>query len=105
MTRQSYLQDRLIEKSESRRSSTVPVIEDVTFKGNHLTFDLSDGDSVAIHLLFYPRLSDASESERGNWKLIAGGKGIQWADIGEDISVAGLLALKAEPCPVHLLDA
>ena len=30
---------------------------------------------------------DASELERGNWKLLAGGKGIQWARIREDISV------------------
>jgi hypothetical protein len=105
VTRQSYLQDSRIVKSESHGSYRDPVIEGVAFKGNHLMFALSDGHSVAIHLLFYPRLLDASESERGNWNLIAGGRGITWGNIGEHISITGLLALRAERYPVDLLDA
>ncbi|MBZ5725149.1 MAG: DUF2442 domain-containing protein [Acidobacteriia bacterium] len=31
-------------------------------------------------------------AERANWRLIAGGEGIHWPDLDEDISVASLLA-------------
>jgi hypothetical protein len=41
---------------------------------------------------------------RKNWKLIAGGKGVQWADIGEEISVTGLIALQEERHLVDTLD-
>jgi hypothetical protein len=30
--------------------------------------------------------------ERANWRLIAGGEGIHWPDLDEDISVESLLA-------------
>jgi len=57
-----------------------------------------------MHLLFYPKLLDASELQRKSWKLIAGGKGVQWADIGEDISVTGLLGLQKVRYVVDTLD-
>jgi len=42
---------------------------------------------------WFPKLRDASEEERNNWRLIGGGIGIHWEDIDEDLSVAGLLQL------------
>jgi hypothetical protein len=96
--------DGRIQKAESRSSCPDPVINRVEFSGNHLTFGLSDGHRVAIHLLFYPKLLDASELQRKSWKLVAGGKGVQWTNIGEDISVTGLLALQKVRHPVDTLD-
>ena len=104
MTQQSRQQNGQIQKAGSSLSRSDPVIKGVEFKGNHLTFGLSDGHRVAIHLLLYPKLLDASELQRKSWKLIAGGSGVEWADIGEDISVTGLLALQAERYPVDTLD-
>ena len=57
-----------------------------------LTVELVDGRSVSVPLLWYPRLVDATQAERANWRLIGRGEGIHWPDLDEDISVAGLLA-------------
>jgi hypothetical protein len=86
--------DRQSRETESRPACLDLVIEDVQFKGNHLAFSLSDRRTVNIHLLFFPGLLDASDSQRKNWKLIAGGESVIWSDLGEDISVTALLALQ-----------
>jgi len=56
-----------------------------------LTVDLSDGRTISVPLAWYPRLMHGTSAERKNWRLIGKGQGIHWADIDEDISVAGLL--------------
>jgi hypothetical protein len=38
-----------------------------------------------------PKLRDATEQQRKNWRLIGKGVGIHWDGIDEDISIAGLL--------------
>ncbi len=58
---------------------------------NTLTVDLNDGRTIAVPLEWYPRLSHATKKERQSWKLIAGGRGIHWPEIDEDISVINLL--------------
>ena len=40
---------------------------------------------------WFPRLIDGSRHERDNWRLLAGGEGIHWPELDEDISVEGLL--------------
>jgi hypothetical protein len=57
-----------------------------------LSVDLSDGRTIAVPLAWYPRLVHATPTERVTWRLIAGGRGIHWSGIDEDISVANLLA-------------
>ena len=42
-------------------------------------------------IAWYPRLSHGTRDERDNWRLIAGGDGIHWPDLDEDVSVAALL--------------
>ena len=37
-------------------------------------------------------LARGTPKERANWRLIAGGEGIHWPDLDEDISVESLLA-------------
>lgn len=59
-----------------------------------LTVELVDGRTVSVPLLWFPRLAHGSAAERANWRLIGRGEGIHWADLDEDISVAGLLAGK-----------
>jgi hypothetical protein len=94
-----------MQKAGPRASDSEAVINGVEFSGNHLTVGLSDGHCFAIHLLLYPKLLDASELQRKSWKLIAGGREVQWADIGEDISVTGLLAFQEVRHVVDALDA
>ena len=52
---------------------------------------LEDGREIAVPLDWFPRLRDATENERKNWRLIGGGEGIHWESINEDILVEGLL--------------
>ena len=52
---------------------------------------LDDGREIAIPLDWFPKLRDASEKDKNNWRLIGGGEGIHWDYIDEDILVEGLL--------------
>jgi hypothetical protein len=64
---------------------------DVTTDESSLHVRLADGRELAVPLEWFPRLRDATTEQRGNWRLIGRGQGIHWADVDEDISVAGLL--------------
>ncbi len=57
-----------------------------------LIADLADGRTITVPLAWFPRLGHGTPAERNNWRLIAGGEGIHWPDLDEDISVESLLA-------------
>ena len=57
-----------------------------------LIADLADGRTITVPLAWFPRLAHATPAERNNWRLIAGGEGIHWPELDEDISVESLLA-------------
>jgi hypothetical protein len=63
----------------------------VTVTADTLSVELADGRTIAAPLAWYPRLAHATAEERGSWRLIAGGRGIHWPAVDEDISVANLL--------------
>jgi hypothetical protein len=69
----------------------VPTALSVRVTNDTLTVDLNDGRTISVPLAWYPRLMHGTSAERKNWRLIGKGQGIHWADIDEDISVAGLL--------------
>ena len=69
-----------------------PRAEHVRVTRDSLVVDLVDGRTIITPLSWYPRLHHGTGSERRNWRLIAGGEGIHWPDLDEDISVDGLLA-------------
>ena len=64
---------------------------DVTTDESSLRVVLADGREMTVPLEWFPRLRDATPEQRANWRLIGRGRGIHWADVDEDISVAGLL--------------
>ena len=64
---------------------------DISFGGDLLHVRLSDGREISVPLEWFPRLRDATDAQRRNWRLIGRGIGIHWEDVDEDISVAGLL--------------
>ena len=68
-----------------------PDILQVTVREDSLIVDFSDGRSITVPIVWYPRLLYATEKERSNWRLIAGGKGIHWPDIDENISAQALI--------------
>lgn len=64
---------------------------DVTVTDDRLVVTLADGRELSAPLTWFPRLLDASQEQRRNWRLIGRGQGIHWPDIDEDVSVASLL--------------
>jgi hypothetical protein len=75
--------------SSTDRSQTR--IQTVRFTDDTLVVDLVDGRTVSVPLAWYPRLLHASKSERSNWRISAGGYGIHWPDLDEDLSAEGIL--------------
>ncbi len=69
----------------------IPQATSVEVTSDELTVDLVDGRTVSVPLSWYPRLVNASENERNNWRLIGYGEGIHWPDLDEDISIENLL--------------
>ena len=80
--------------SLSLKTQTVNALR-VTLTEDSLAVDLSDGRTVSVPLVWYPRLLHGSPRERNNWRLIAGGEGIHWPDLDEDLSVEGIILGRA----------
>ena len=66
-------------------------VADVRFEAERLIVDLMDGRTIAVPLAWYPRLLDATEEQRAEWKSSGAGYGIHWPQIDEDLSVEGIL--------------
>ena len=54
---------------------------------------LEDGRSLSAPLEWFPRLRDAKDEDRNNWRFIGKGYGIHWPTLDEDISVPSLLGV------------
>src|SRR5262245_72826 len=65
---------------------------DVNITDDELTVQLDDGRTLAVPLVWYPRLLHGTKRERARWRLIGRGVGVHWPALDEDISVEGLLA-------------
>ncbi|MCZ8188731.1 MAG: DUF2442 domain-containing protein [Microcystis sp. LE19-338.1B] len=66
-------------------------IQQLAITDNALTVDLSDGRTLSVPLAWYPRLQHGSTEERNDYRFIAGGNGIHWNQLDEDISVKNLI--------------
>lgn len=62
----------------------------VTFDDDTFSVELSDGRSIRVPLVWFPRLLHATPEQRAQYELSRGG--IHWEALDEDISVDGLLA-------------
>lgn len=56
-----------------------------------LVVGLVDGRTISVPLEWFPRLAKATTAQRGKWEISAGGFGIHWPDVDEDVSTEGLL--------------
>lgn len=68
-----------------------PRIIDLSFSSDSLRVVLADGREVSAPLEWFPRLRDATDMQKKNWRIIGRGIGVHWEDIDEDISVNSLL--------------
>jgi hypothetical protein len=62
----------------------------ITFDNAKMIVELSDGRTLGVPLIWFPRLLDATPVQRANYELSP--YGLHWEELDEDISVAGLLA-------------
>jgi hypothetical protein len=69
-----------------------PLAQNVSVSEDALVVELADGRTITVPLAWFPRLAHGTPTERANWRLIAGGEGIHWPDLDEDISVESLLS-------------
>jgi hypothetical protein len=66
-------------------------VTDVRCDDASLIVDLVDGRTISVPLAWYPRLRHATPQQRAAWEQSAGGYGIHWPEIDEDLSTKGLL--------------
>ncbi len=66
--------------------------QDVTVSEDSLAVDLTDGRTIIVPLVWYPRLWYGTPEERRRFEVIGDGTLIHWPDLDEDLSVSGLLA-------------
>lgn len=62
----------------------------VRFDRDSLWVELSDGRTLGVPLAWFPRLLNATPAQREAVRLSL--RGLHWAALDEDVSVAGLLA-------------
>ena len=66
-------------------------IKNVEVTDEIITAHLVDDRSISVPLAWSWRLSEATVAQRKNWHLIGDGHGVNWPDIDEDLSAAGML--------------
>ena len=72
-------------------------VQDVHFADDTFSVDLVDGRTITVPYAWYPRLLHATQPQKENWEPCAGGYGIHWPDLDEDLSTEGLL--RGAPAP------
>jgi len=65
----------------------------VTFVGESMWVELSDGRTLGLPLALFPRLLNATPAQRSRVEL--NGAGLHWGEIHEDLSVTDLLSANA----------
>jgi len=63
----------------------------VEFTDDDMIVSLVDGRKVAVPLVWFPRLSNASAKQLKKYELLGDGEGIHWPELDEDLSVEWLL--------------
>ncbi len=64
---------------------------DVAFDEAAVHIVLADGREISAPLEWFPRLRDATPTQRCNWRLIGNGVGVHWPEVDEDIAVSTLM--------------
>lgn len=71
---------------------TEALAQTVEFDEDMMHVALTDGRIVSVPLVWFPRLSQATPEQRARCQIGAGGRGLHWDELDEDLSVAGLMA-------------
>jgi hypothetical protein len=77
-----------------KRRAYVPssaLAQSVDFSEDKINVHLTDGRILSVPLLWFPVLHQAAPEQREHVNG-AGGRGLHWPDLDEDLSIAGLMA-------------
>lgn len=66
--------------------------QSVEFSDDMMHVHLTDGRVISVPLIWIPSLNDASSEQRNAYEISAGGHGLHWPQLDEDLAVAGLMA-------------
>ena len=80
--------------NSSTVETQVPSAVQLRIDDDTLSVELSDGRTISAPLAWFPRLARGTVQERNTWRLTAGGRGVHWPELDEDVSVENLLAGK-----------
>lgn len=64
----------------------------VEFDNELMHVHLTDGRIISAPLIWFPTLREASPEQRAQYEIGAGGRGLHWPELDEDLSIAGLMA-------------
>ena len=70
-----------------------PTAVEVSVSDAALRVVMADGRELSVPLVWFPRLLNATPTQRSHWRFIGRGEGIHWPDVDEDVSVESLLRL------------
>lgn len=71
---------------------TTALAKSVEFSDEMMNVYLTDGRVISVPVIWFPVLRDASPEQRAQYEIGAGGQGLHWPELDEDLSVAGLMA-------------
>ena len=77
----------------------------VSFDANAMWVDFVDGRKLSVPLAYFPRLLNATPTQREHYEISGGGSGLHWDEINEDISVENLLLGIGDRTGSHLMAA
>ena len=71
---------------------TFALAQSVKFDDELMHVQLTDGRIISVPLIWFPLLRAASPEQRAHYEISAGGRGLHWPELDEDLSIAGLMA-------------
>jgi hypothetical protein len=71
---------------------TTALAQSLTFDDDSMHVHLTDGRVLSVPLVWFPALFAATPEQRDHYEIGAGGRGLHWPDLDEDLSVVGLMA-------------
>jgi len=71
---------------------TTALAKSVDFRDEMMHVFLTDGRIISVPLIWFPTLQHASPEQRAHYEISAGGRGLHWPELDEDLSIAGFMA-------------
>jgi len=79
-------------KSQRAYVPKTALAKSVDFDEDMMHVLLTDGRRVSVPIVWFPLLLRASPEQRTKYEIGGGGASLHWAELDEDLSVAGLMA-------------